>query len=430
MKKATETNRIFTLGLLLIFSSLILSYIMTIHRELIFRPEYYGDWFTASFISFDFDFLKAYLSNPSGLFLFLLTLGCFLVGCFLIFGAIFIEDFSIKMNKIFSKKKETQKHYMHNKYILRISGTILIFIGIGIACFWYFRLLPMYQRHDFQWYERFSPKGRWKYIQNNIHRYGWTQYDFHMVGNFGDKTWAEWILAKALDDSWLYGCGYKYIALNYITNQAPVNDREYVSSIHGYDYREKKWAEWWKQNKNKSQIEWIRDGFSKYGVKVSKTPSVEECKALLSVLGDVRDYNTEDNKTDDDNETFSFPEKVEKEKKYAPDYLRYNAFRWLRDSGFKPVEFTIRHVTKSSPKEIIQGLKTYQRWNSIYPWHADVGILPLPGRKKFPDDDGDYPRPAFFNTWIQVSGHCFMILPIVVGVFLLFRSCQRKKEAE
>ena len=332
-----------------------------------------------------------------------------------------------------NEKKEIDKPRKPRKLILRISGTLLIFIGIGIAFFWYFWLLPMSQRNDYRWHENFSKKSYWNHIQNYIHRFGWIHNDFHEVGHYGGKFWVKWILAKALSDSWLYGRGHKYIALNYITNQSPVNDREYEPSLYEYQYREKKWVEWWEKNKNKSQIEWIQEGFAKQGVKISKTPSVEDYKALLRILGNVReekDYSSEDNDTDGKNTPFLFPEKVEKEKEYAPDYLRYNAFRWLRDSGFEPVDFTIKHVTKSTSKEIVQGLKEYQSWNSSYPWHTEVGILPLPNRKKFQDHDGDYPRPAFFSTWIQVSGHCLMILLTILGVFLLFWSSQKKKEVK
>ncbi len=64
-------------------------------------------------------------------------------------------------------------------------------------------------------------------------------------------------MAKALDRQLLYGC--KDAALNYITNQDPVNHKEYSSTKHGHYYREKEWLKWWEQNKTNLKS----NGFSK-----------------------------------------------------------------------------------------------------------------------------------------------------------------------
>ena len=301
-----------------------------------------------------------------------------------------------------NEEKQTNRPQKHRNIILCISGIILIIIGVGISCCWYFWLLPMAQRYDPLWHDQFTKKAYWDYIQNYIHRYGWTHDDFEPVGNYGDKNWAKWIMDKAAAGAELDDCGnvgHKDSALRYITNQDPVSSKKTNC--------EKAWLEWWAQNKNKSQLEWIQKGFESYNVKVSMAPSKKEQEALLILLG-----NTRKNK--------------DKIHDMIPNYVKYNAFRWLRDSGFNPVDYAIKNVNKSTSKDVIKGLYEYQKLYEIYPKGDYVGIIPFSDNER--DNYDDYPRPNYSKLGVKIIIYCIMILPIVLGIFSLVWSIRKKKE--
>ena len=71
------------------------------------------------------------------------------------------------------------------------------------------------------------------------------------------------------------------------------------------------WLAWWKQNRSKSQEEWIADGFRQRGFEVDVPPKPEQFPILLGLLG-----HAETNA----------PAAI-------PRQMKYNAFRCLRDSG-------------------------------------------------------------------------------------------------
>ncbi len=337
------------------------------------------------------------------------------------------------------------------RYAIRVTGIILILLGVCSTYYWYIWLRPEALRSDSDWYYWFSEKGLWKYMQHRIISHGWKHGDSFYVGRYGNIKWAEWIMKRAIAGNRIYGCelyGHRAMAMEFIINQDPAKDH--------HDIGVKKWIEWWKQNKDKSQVEWIKQGFEKYGVKVNESPTLEETTALLMILGDVKkDYiqgnslslfggekesekkdprqnNTESEVTenaDNSNVQSLFGNNetpVKKEKVYTPEYMKYNAFRWLRDSGFDVISYTINHANKSSSPQLIEGLKRYHALNSVYPWNEDVGILLLPGRNKGSNYKED--RPKFFDTEWQLIGHCLMIVPTILGLFLIYLSSNWRKK--
>lgn len=300
------------------------------------------------------------------------------------------------------KKKKTHKIRKHSKLILRVVGGVLILFGLGISALWYFWFLPIAQRNDPLWHAQFTKKAYWNYIQNYIHRHGWTHDDFEPVGNYGDRNWAKWIMDKAAAGAELNNCGnvgHKDGALRYITNQNPASSKKSGG--------EKEWLEWWAKNKNKSQLEWVRDGFIRYGVKLSIPHKKEEYKLLLKLLENKK-KNKDKYKTD-----------------VIPDYVKYNAFRWLRDSGFNPVDYAIHSVNKSTSKNVIKGLGEYQKLYEMYPKGDYVGIFPFSDNAQ--NNYDDYPRPNYLRLGVKITIYCIMILPVVIGIFLLFWSSRKIK---
>jgi hypothetical protein len=119
-------------------------------------------------------------------------------------------------------------------------------------------------------------------------------------------------------------------AMKYITNQ-DVGDNADA------------WHDWWAKNNSKSQIEWLADGFRQRGLDVDVPPSAEQMSALLELLGNSRTDESEG----------------------APEHLKYNAFRCLRESGFEPVQYAISQ--RSLSEEIERGLLEYARLNARWP---------------------------------------------------------------
>jgi hypothetical protein len=288
----------------------------------------------------------------------------------------------------------------HNKRLLRFGGVFFILIGVGIALLWHLWLVPRCRRYDPRWQEKFTEAGYWKMIQNHIHQYGWSHDDFGIVGMYGDESWVEWIMDKASDGASLYGCGsdgHKDEALKRMTNQDPTGGKEFGG--------EKEWLMWWATNQKKSQPEWIQAGFAEYKVTVSIPPSRNQDKALLAMLG-----NTSTNEVDK-----------------IPEFVKYNAFRWLRDSDFSPVGYALSNVTESTSRDVVQGLTEYQKRYEWSPKRDAIGILPLANNS---EDNYEPLRPAFFGKNFQVVGYSFMIVPIAIGIVMLGWSRRRRKNVE
>jgi hypothetical protein len=126
---------------------------------------------------------------------------------------------------------------------------------------WFLWLVPYMSRFAPRWSEQFSRKAYWNAVQKSIRRYGWAHDDCFVVGNYGDKAWAEWIMEKAAAGQKIADCGnigHKDHALRYITCNDPSNGREAGT--------EAPWLDWWSTNKTKSQVDWIKAGLKNYGV--------------------------------------------------------------------------------------------------------------------------------------------------------------------
>ena len=290
---------------------------------------------------------------------------------------------------------------------IEILGGILILLGIVALCFVQFWIEPMCRRKDPVFYRKLSKKAYWDYIQNNIHEHGWTHDDFSPVGDYGNEKWAEWIMDKALKGESISDCGeigHKDAAMESITNQKPENGNT----------TEKKWLNWWSKNKNKTQLEWIQDGFLKYGVKVSVPATPNEYKSLLKLLG------SKENKT-------------KNEGSKIPGYVKYNAFRWLRDSGFNPIAYALKSIDKSSSKDEINGLYVYQQRFQYSSKKNSVGILPLTEAAKEIINNpmyGEEPRPMFYEPKVQLVVYLIVFFPIILGAILILLFYKKTDKVE
>ena len=190
--------------------------------------------------------------------------------------------------------------------------------------------------------------------------------------------------------------GHKDSALEYITCQNPAEKHEGSREPWA---TEKAWLAWWQENKAKPQEQWIQEGLAQHGVTVHIPANAEDCEPLLALLG-----YTSTNRSDES---------------YVPRYVKYNAFRWLRDSGFDPVGFAVSNITSQTPEIVKQGLFAYSKKLKLYPDLEGAGILSF---GKQPTMADQLRRSAFFNASVQTKAYAVMLVPLVLGTILLLFS--------
>ena len=228
----------------------------------------------------------------------------------------------------------------HWRVVVRILAVLLVLPSVCLAYFWFYTIAPVRHSLDPAWYRCHSAEAYWAEVKTGIQRYRWGHDG--PVGLFADAEFMAWGMSQTEPDDDISGCsaGHRDSYFRQITNQDPGESAA-------------EWLAWWKENASKSQEEWKRDGFTPYGVTVSIPPSEADAIPLLTLLGNVS--------TDESDR--------------IPDFVKYNAFRWLRDSDFNPVVFAISHVTNSTPTEIKMGLFEYLRHERAFPTRDHVGEL-------------------------------------------------------
>jgi hypothetical protein len=193
---------------------------------------------------------------------------------------------------------------------------------------------------DSKWLETHTEKARWLEEQKDYKRMGSSpdlEFRGDRIGYYGDKKWFLWLEDKATTDPSFRVCGCTETALALMSNQ-------HVDS----------WEAWMKTNRNRTQEEWIRDGFSKYGVSAHLPPEAGDVEPLLKLIRSKR-WNFLQGGPQGTNA----PEAI-------PDYVQYNAFRWLRDSGFSPATFARSNATLVASPDMTVALLKYENWDSAF----------------------------------------------------------------
>jgi hypothetical protein len=107
----------------------------------------------------------------------------------------------------------------------------------------------------------------------------------------------------------------------------------------------------------------------------------------------------------------------------VPSYIHYNAYRWLRDSGFEPGTFISSNATVVAEPDITAGLLRYSQWRSKYPGRDGLGVLAF-GTTRSTASDFDM-RPVIFTPWVVIGVHCFMAVCVIGGAVLVWRFAKR-----
>lgn len=271
-------------------------------------------------------------------------------------------------------------------------GILLIVASLAIAYFWFYKIAPMRHLADSKWLETHSERARWLEELKDYERMGSSpdlEFRGDRIGYYGNKEWFLWLENKAATDKSFRVCGCTDTALALMANQ-------HIDS----------WKEWAKTNRNRTQEEWIRDGFSKYGVVVHLPPDANDVEPLLKLIGR-KSWNFLQRGPQGTNAPDSIP-----------NYVQYNAFRWLRDSGFSPTSFARSNATLVASQDMAYALIKYANWHSAFSSSDDqnLGVLSF-GRKS--DFEAGFAPPRITKPWLTTLVSCSVVLFSLFGLWLL-----------
>ena len=239
---------------------------------------------------------------------------------------------------------------------LAITFGVLLLSGAGLlAWLWFYMLEPMRRFADLRWGSLHSELARWEKEQEHYLRTGFAPDRMsppERLAFYGDKHWFEWLLGRLSGKGRWYefeGCeACQFSCLGGMAN-------------HSFDSVDE-WVRWYSANSGKTQEEWIQQGFAEKGFRIGLPPSKSDAVTLLGVLGT--------RSSDSANVDFRGDRQFE-----APQFLRYNAFRWLRDMGFDPIEFLLEGNQPEIPQELVEGLRQFRDFSKEFPLSNHVGLL-------------------------------------------------------
>ena len=239
---------------------------------------------------------------------------------------------------------------------LAITFGVLLLSGAGLlAWLWFYMLEPMRRFADLRWGSLHSELARWEKEQEHYLRTGFAPDRMsppERLAFYGDKHWFEWLLGRLSGKGRWYefeGCeACQFSCLEGMAN-------------HSFDSVDE-WVRWYSANSGKTQEDWIQQGFEEKGFRIGLPPSKSDAVTLLGVLG-TRSSDSEDVDSKG-NQSF-----------VAPYFLRYNAFRWLRDMGVDPIEFLLGRGQLVLSEEITNGLRQFRDFLDEFPSSNRVGLL-------------------------------------------------------
>lgn len=277
----------------------------------------------------------------------------------------------------------------HWRAVCRGIAALLLLAGLYCGYWWFYKLAPARRTLSPEWCSSHSQREYWREVQKGIHRGIWLHDDGFTVGMYGDKSWAEWIMAHVTRGESMDCFGrlcHSAGAMRYITNQDAGEDAD-------------TWLDWWATNKLKSQDEWIADGFRQRGFEIDLPPSPDQTPALLGLLGN-----------SDTNESAGIAE-----------HMKYNAFRRLRDSDFDPVGYAISNRPLS--EDVERGLLEYARRQRFWLRAGGVGILSF--GKTNDEWKGDAVA-TMLTPKFQFAAYSLVFTPLFLGAGFLAWSFRKR----
>lgn len=245
---------------------------------------------------------------------------------------------------------------------------------------------------------RRSAAGFWNDFQmaNRIH--GWRRGDFMALGVMGDAPWVAKVMQEVESGEPFEGGDGNHLdaALAMMTNH---DFSEMPDARHA-------WRVWWRENKQRTQEEWIQDGFRKLGIHVPLPPTRTDWPQLLEILGETAGP--------------AGPAVLGLQGKPAmlyPYYVAFNACRWLRDSGFDPVKFFVNNPEVAQSPEMSGGLIVYRTFET----DERAFQPPLPGQMAFATGGawGFIGRKELYQrSWILTGSYQSLATALCLGLVI------------
>ena len=287
------------------------------------------------------------------------------------------------------------------RFVLASVGFVLVAFGLLAAYWWHYKLAPMRHLADPDWLATHSETARWKEEQTDYRRMG-SSHDLcfrgDRIGYYGGKDWFLWLDERIRNPEFRH-CGCTEYALALMANRHATS-----------------WKEWADANRARSQEEWIKDGFLDYGVTVHLPPTPDDTLPLLRLLGR-KSWNV----------LWAGPQGTNAPEA-VPSYIHYNAYRWLRDSGFDSGKFASSNVTVAAESDITGGLLRFSQWRAAYPGHDGLGVLAF-GRAGASGSDFDM-RPVIAKLWVVFGVDAFIAACTIGGAVLVLRFTKKKADTK
>ena len=287
------------------------------------------------------------------------------------------------------------------RYLKWISFTIGVFLitgGFTVGYYWFYKLAPTIHLASAVWQRDHSPIGRWKEEQEDYRRRGSSPDMFFRsdkIGFYGNKDWTIWLVDNIINTKGFRVCGCTQSTFELMTNQSP-------------DDSDKSWKEWLEKHKDETQEQWLQQGFEKYGVTVHIPPVSKDHKSLLMLLGN--------------------EEKTAEDEYIIPSEVKYNAFRWLRDSGFDWGRYIKERKDWQGSKQLSDGVCRFIRLETDYPIHDGLGILAF-GEKPDMSTALEYDRRVpILSWWFKAIVYAIISTCFIMGATLV--AISRRKRAK
>ncbi len=271
---------------------------------------------------------------------------------------------------------------------LLLTGIICCLVAGGIAgYYWFYKCAPLRHLESNSWRRIYSREVIWEEEKKNIARIGCLpdmEDRADMIGYYGDKKVCIDLMRRLSKPKIVFFCGCMSASLKMMTN-------------HDFDSLSE-WKKWMSENQNKSQEEWIIDGFAAHGVKLQlKEPlSNDQARQLLRLCAD------------------------------APFQIQYNAYRWLRDSEYDTSKITLKSIGTEDQK-LFDGLLRY-----TYFLGSSSGL----GRLKLKHNEYKY-KPYERSFWDKFKRyipawqlHLFFFLSGLVLLVLTLSPGKKKKNSK
>jgi len=229
---------------------------------------------------------------------------------------------------------------------LGLFGVLLVGTTIYAGYQWHFAFSPYRKMYNYEWCHNHSEVAYWHAMENAMEHSIKKGHLPHEAGcyvsTWGDEEWTRRLIEGIESGKLEFDtCEDGHIdgALRVLTNQDIPNEIDI-------------WVAWWKENKDKTQEEWIRDGFEDIDITVTDELTDGLTIELLIVLGS-------SNNEDDEESPYSGAN-------------QFNAYRWLRDHRFRWRDFEYDDLPDENPEVVFHGLGQYASYHERYPKEEPV----------------------------------------------------------